>query len=233
MLGVVLNLCFDKDRVAGCIVPDVNTKGFDADVVCLHQGDRTEDAKGLRAFREAPFAATSTTNPGRSRLHGRMIDIYLEFVLTMMERICDVERPNGASYEFFWILVTVEGNCGISANAFKLQEIAFALLFFSGEGLLIGGFAMQVTMTKLAIAIVIVEIMGEGGAYNGIGSLCKPCLPIIVERCEGATTLTLRLWEGDVAASHGNTSGDSNTTLLVVVDSTIEMINHAIVLDNV
>ena len=162
-----------------------------------------------------------------------MIDVYLEFVLTMMERICDVERPNGASYEFFWILMTVEGNCGISANAFKLQEIAFALLLFSGKGLFIGGFAMQVTMTKLAIAIVIIEIMGEGGAHNGIGSLCKPCLPTFVERCEGATTLTLRLWEGDVAASHGNTGGDSNTTLLVVVDSTIEMINHAIVLDDI
>ena len=162
-----------------------------------------------------------------------MIDIYLEFVFTMMERICDIKRPNGASYEFFWILVTVEGNSGISANAFKLQEIAFALLFLSGKGLFVSSFAMQITMTKLAIAIVIVEIMGEGGAYDGIGSHCKPSLPTFVERCEGATTLTLRLWEGDVAASHGNTSGDSNTTLLVVVDSTIEMINHTIVLDNV
>ena len=40
----------EKSNITQDIVPDVNTKGFDADVVCLHQGDRTEDAKGLRAF---------------------------------------------------------------------------------------------------------------------------------------------------------------------------------------
>ena len=53
--AVVFYFCFDKDAVAGLIVPYVNAEWFHTYLRCFLQGDRTEDAKWLTAFGKAPF----------------------------------------------------------------------------------------------------------------------------------------------------------------------------------
>ena len=45
--AVVPDLGLNEDAVASLVVPDMYAKGFDAYVVCLDKGDRTEDTKGL------------------------------------------------------------------------------------------------------------------------------------------------------------------------------------------
>ena len=88
-------------------------------------------------------------------------------------------------------------------------------------------------MTQLTVAVVIVEVVGEVDAIRNGVAACHECLPVIVKACDGATPLTFRLWETNGRASHGNTGSDGNATLLVVVDSTVEMIDNAIVLDHI
>ncbi len=58
-------------------------------------------------------------------------------------------------------------------------------------------------------------------------------MPAVVEAEEAALASGLGSGEADFRAPHGNTGGNGDASLLGVVDSTIEMIDHTVVLDNV
>ena len=66
-----------------------------------------------------------------------MIDTNLYFVLTMTKGISNIERPDGTSNQFLRILRTIEYNGSVCAHSFKLQEVAFAVLWLGNEGLLV------------------------------------------------------------------------------------------------
>ena len=57
--------------------------------------------------------------------------------------------------------------------------------------------------------------------------------PAVVERCYGAAPFTLGGGESYVGATHGHAGGYGYAALLVVVDGTVEVVDHAVVLDNV
>ena len=87
-------------------------------------------------------------------------------------------------------------------------------------------------MTELTIAVVIVEIVREG--YVCVDAISNNrSRPTFVEA--GETTLAFRVWgrEVDATAPHRRIGGESDTTLTIVVDSTIEMIYHTIMLHHI
>ena len=90
----------------------------------------------------------------------------MQRILASIQGFRHIKGKDGATNQFFRILRVVEGDGGIGAHTFELQEITLALLWLGCEGLLIDGRAMKVTMTHLAIAIIVVEIMGKVDAHD-------------------------------------------------------------------
>ena len=125
-MGIVLNLCVDKNSVALGIVPDVYAKGLDAYSICLNKTDGTEDAKGLTSLAETPFGGASATHPRGFCLHGRMVNEHLQLVLSITQNFGDVKCPDGTAHQFLGILMPVQGNGGISADTLELEEVALA-----------------------------------------------------------------------------------------------------------
>ena len=88
-------------------------------------------------------------------------------------------------------------------------------------------------MTQLTVAVVVVKVVGKvHTCRNGIAPYYK-CLPVIVKTCDGTTSFVLRFRKTHFATSHRNTRGDGNAPLLVVIDSTVEMIDDAIVFHHI
>ena len=161
LFGVVLHLGLDEDAVAGGIVPDVDAEGLDAHVVGLDEADRAEDAEGLAALGESPLAAAPAAHPRAGGLHGGMVDGHLEPVFAILQMVGDVERPDGAPHEFLRIAVAVECDGGKGAHALELEEVALAVVLVGGEHLIIFGLAVQIAVAQLAVAVIVVEVVGQ------------------------------------------------------------------------
>ena len=58
--------------------------------------------------------------------------------------------------------MAVEGNGGVGAHTFKLQEVALAVLLLSNESPIVSSFPVQIAVAQLAVAVVVVEVVGEG-----------------------------------------------------------------------
>ena len=89
---------------------------------------------------------------------------------------------------------------------------------------------MQIAVAKLSVAVVIIEIVREINAHDGIVSHRTMGSPAIVEADDIATAFTFRGRKTDFRASHRYTRCNSNATLLVVIDGTIEMVDYPLVL---
>ena len=104
----------------------------------------------------------------------------MQRILACIQGLRDVKGKDGATNQFLGILRIIEGDGGISTNTFELQEITLALLWLGYEGLLIDGRTMKVTVTHLAIAIVVVEVMGKVDAHDRIVSHRTESSPSLV-----------------------------------------------------
>ena len=87
-------------------------------------------------------------------------------------------------------------------------------------------------MTQLAIAVVVIEVVGKRYVCGDTIATYRT-RPTIVERGNRATSFTFRLWETNSRTSHGNAGSYGDAALLVVVHGAIEVINHTIVLHDV
>ncbi len=57
--------------------------------------------------------------------------------------------------------MTVKGDGGVGADAFELKEITLAGVLVGMKDLVIDGAAVQVAMTQLTVAVVVVEVVGD------------------------------------------------------------------------
>ena len=93
---------------------------------------------------------------------------------------------------------------------------------------------MQVTMPQLAIAVVVVEVVGNRYVCrDSIATYKTVCHPAFVKRSDGATSFALWFRETDLRAAHRYAGGNGNASLLVIVDSTIEVVHDPIVLHHI
>ena len=155
----------------------------------------------------------------------------MQSILACIQCLCDIEGKDGAPNQFLGIFGVIEGNGGIGADPLKLQEVALAFLGLGYESLLIDGGAMQVAVSQLAIAVVVVEIVRYiDFCWDGIMADETMGCPIIVE----GDCLSVAFWfwcrEADAATPHRDASGEGNAPLTIVVHGTIEVIDHAIAL---
>ena len=168
-----------------------------------------------------------------------MVDENAQVVLAVTDGIGDVKRPNGTPYQLAGIFVTIECHGGIGAYALKLQEVALVAFLLAREHLIIDGRAMQIAVAQLAVAVVVVEVVGEGDIGGDSIATYGTCLaiikaegtsPAIIEGDEAALAHWLRLWETHGTAAHVLTRGYGNAALLVIVHGAVEMVDYAIVL---
>ena len=220
----------------------MDTKRFDAHGIRFDKTDRSEDAKRLTTLAKSVLRRATATDPRRLRLHGGMVNDYVQCILTRIHRFRNVKCEYGTSYQFLGILCIVEGDGSISSYTLELQEVSLALLWLSRKGLLIDSTAVQVSMTQLAIAVVVIEVMRKGearrktvGSRGGrsVWGRNKGCCPAVVKTRDSTASLTLRLGETHLRAAHGKAGSHGDASLLVIVDGTIEMIYHTLVFDNV
>ena len=54
--------------------------------------------------------------------------------------------------------------------------------------------------------------------------------PAVIKACDGTTSFTFRFWEMHSTTAHRYTGSYSNASLLIIVHSAIEVINHTIML---
>ena len=90
-----------------------------------------------------------------------MVDEDLQFVLSVMQGIGDVKCPDGTTHQFLGILATVEGDGSVGADALKLQEVTLVGALVGVKNLVIYSRAMQVAMTQLTVAVIVVEVVGD------------------------------------------------------------------------
>ena len=90
--------------------------------------------------------------------------------------------------------------------------------------------SVQIAVAQLTIAVVVVEVMRNVDGCRGGVTTYNYGLPTVVEVDDIATAFALRLREPNFRATHRYAGGNSDASLLVVVDSTIKMVNHPIVL---
>ena len=93
---------------------------------------------------------------------------------------------------------------------------------------------MQVAVAKLAVAIVVIEVVGDIHLFLDSIKACRAeGSPSVVERGDGTTPFRFRGREAHGAASHRHAGGYGNASLLVVVHGTVEMIHHPIVFHHI
>ena len=115
-----------------------------------------------------------------------------------------------------------------------MEEVTLAFLGLGSEGLLIDGRTMQVAVAQLAITIVVVEIVRHiDFCWDGIVADETMGCPIVVEGDGFSVAFGFWCREADAAASHGGAGGEGDAPLTIVVDSTIEVIDHTVVLHDV
>ena len=111
----------------------------------------------------------------------------MQRILTCVQSLCDIEGEYCATNQFLRILRIVEGNSGVCAYALKLQEVSFAFLWLGDESLLVDGATMQITVTQLAIAIIVVEVVRDGDTrWRSIGN--SGSCPALIETRNRATS---------------------------------------------
>ena len=120
-----------------------------------------EDAERLAALAETIFRRTAAAHPRAFRQHGGMVDADAQLVVTVAQGVGHVERPDSAAHQLAGILTTVERDGGVSAHTLKLQEVALAALLLTRERFIIFSRAVQVAVAQLAVAVVVVEVVGE------------------------------------------------------------------------
>ena len=89
-----------------------------------------------------------------------MVDVYGQAVVATPQGFCHVERPHRTPHQFTGVGGAVEGHGSVCSHALKLQEIAASRLLLGSEHLIIYSRTMQVAMTQLPVAIIVVEVMG-------------------------------------------------------------------------
>ena len=240
LVRIVLHLCIYKDAVACHIVPYVYAERLYAHLVGRYQRHGAEDAKGLAALGESPLGGTSAARPRVGGLHGRMVYLYRQLVGSITQGTCHVEGVAGTPYQFFGEVLAVEGHRGIGSYTFKLQEIAFALFLAGSKRFLIAGSAVQVAVLELAIAVIVVQIVGhihaEGAHLAGYRFLRgRPELhaPVLVKALHRAFALLLGSGETNVRTPHRHTRGYGYAALARPVDGTVEMVYHATVFQHI
>ena len=184
---VVPDLGLYKHGVALGVVPHVYAERLYAHFICLNEADGTEQAERLATLAEAPLGGTAATDPRRLGLHGGMVDVNAQRIVATEQRVGHVERQHGAPHQFAGEGGGVEGDGGVGAHTLQLEKIATAGLLLRGERLLVDSRAMQVTVTQLAIAVVVVEVVWQVDGRSDRVATCKAaCLPTIVEQGDGA-----------------------------------------------
>ena len=90
-----------------------------------------------------------------------MVYADLQLVGSVAQMVSDIKCPDGTPHEFLGILMAVQGDDGIGADAFELEEVATSVVLLGGEHLIIYSTSVQIAVTQLAIAIVVVEVVGD------------------------------------------------------------------------
>ena len=163
-----------------------------------------------------------------------MVYVDLQLVLSVLHAIGNVKGPYGAAHQFLGILMTVEDDGGIGSHTVKLQEVAFAILLLHVEGLVVGRLSVQVAMTQLTVAVVVVEVMRNvDRRRKRIAPYRTAGCPSVVERGNVTAPFPFRLREAHVTTSQRHAGGYGDASLLVVVDGTVEVIDHPVVLHNI
>ena len=149
----------------------------------------------------------------------------------------DVERQHRASDGVTAQVVAVEAYGGIRPHPLEAKEIAFARLDGRKRELLaVARRPMQVAVRKLAVAIVVIPVVGDvDGVFLGPSAILgdEPCRPVAVEGQERAASLLGTLGEMHLRTAHRAARGHGDAPLFGIVDGTIEVIDHSVVLDDV
>ena len=157
-----------------------------------------------------------------------------QLVDARFQTIGHIERIDRTAYQFSRICMTIDADCGIGAHTFQLKEVAATCLFLTFDGFGIVGIAVQIAMAQLSVAVIVIEIVGQIDFYSLLLALTRQaCLPPFVEVGHLAATFLLGFWKVDRRPSHRPTGSHSNATLLVVVDSTVEMIDYTIMFHHI
>ena len=233
---VVLQLRVDVDGLHFVVVPDVYAERLNAHLVGHFEHHGTEDAEGLRPLAEAPFRRATSADPGHVGYHLGMLRRHLKGVCGRKVG-SDVERQHRASDGVTAQVVAVEAYGGIRPHPLEAEEIAFTRLDGRERELLaVARRPMQVAVRKLAVAIVVIPVVGDvDGVFLGPSAILgdEPCRPVAVEGQERAASLLGTLGEMHLRTAHRAARGHGDAPLFGIVDGTIEVIDHSVVLDDV
>ena len=126
--------------------------------------------------------------------------------------------------------LAVERDCGIGADTLKVQEGALARERGDLETLLVMRRAVQVAVQELAVAVVVVPIMGHGDRLALRLLAFEPGGPPLRKLLHLAALLTLGGYKVHLRTAHRAARRNGNTALLVVIDGAVEVIDHPVVL---
>ena len=230
VIGVVLHLGTNMHRAIVCLVPDVHTKRLDANLVRNLKLHRTEDAERLRTLAKAHLRRATSAHPRHVGNQRRMLGLDLQAVLARgLHIVGHIEREDRATHRMATQIVSVERDRSVGADTLKVQEGAFALQGRSLETFLIMGRAVQVAMQQLAIAIIIVPIVGHSHRLRPVFCPLQPGGPPRGEFGHLTAFFALGSRERDLRSAHRAARSDRDTALIVVIDGTIEVIDHPVV----
>ena len=125
---VVFYFCFNKQRIGFIIVPYMNAKRFDANIIRHFKHHRTENAKRLRTFAKPPFRRATTAYPRHVRNHLRMFSHHFQLInLSQLDVVSHIKCKSGAAAHESSQFCTVKGYRCIRSNALEAQEILFPI----------------------------------------------------------------------------------------------------------
>ena len=228
--AVVLNLGLDVYGFVIPFVPDVDTEGFDANLVRKLQLHGAEDAEGLRALAKAHLRRATTADPRHIGNQLGVLGLDLQEVFALAQRLRHIQREHRAPHGMTTQGLAVERDCGIGADTLKVQESALARERSDLETLLVMRRAVQVAVQELTVAVVVVPIMGHGDRLALRLLAFEPGGPPLRKLLHLAALLTLGSYEVHLRTAHRAARRDGNTTLLVVIDRAVEVIDHPVVL---
>ncbi len=213
----------------------MDTERFDTHFVGNLNLYGSENAERLRALAETPLRRATATYPRHVGNHLGMLRYDFECVLAVKIQIVGhIKRKRCASRRMAAEIMTVEFYTGISPHSLKVDEVALAVDTPGHvEHLDITCIAVEIAVGQLAIAIVIIPVVGHIDCLCRILVIVEPCCPALVETDVTATAGGRTFGETDCRATHRFACSHCDATLIRIVDSTIEMIHHSVMLHKV
>ena len=203
----------------------MHAKGFDTHLVGDFKRDRTENAEGLRTFRESPFRRTTTANPRHIGDFLRMGNNHLQFVL-LFHITGDINGFHRTANVKLTHMVPVQGDVRIGSHPFETEEI-----LLSGnnsrqrEFLPDFTFPMKVTMLFLQDTIIVIKVKGHIAMES---PTIKGYFPIIIQGNVLPVTSRFGSREVHLTFPHETIGSDGYATLSAVIHRTIKMIHRIV-----